>query len=38
MTEKLKREFDYYLKHQDTFFKKYNGKYIVIKQDYTHIP
>ena len=27
----LKKEFNYYLKHQDELVKKYNGKYIVIK-------
>ncbi len=29
--EKLEKEFNYYLKHQDELVKKYNGKYIVIK-------
>ena len=29
--EKLEKEFDYYLKHQDELVKKYNGKFIVIK-------
>ncbi|MCY3627049.1 MAG: hypothetical protein OXG88_05360 [Gammaproteobacteria bacterium] len=33
MTAKLIREFDYYLKHQDEFVKKYYGKYIVLKND-----
>lgn len=33
VTAKLIREFDYYLKHQDEFVKKYDGKYIVIKKD-----
>lgn len=27
----LKQEFDYYLKHQDELVKKYDGKFIVIK-------
>ncbi|NQT31293.1 MAG: hypothetical protein HQ588_03075 [Deltaproteobacteria bacterium] len=29
--EKLEKEFKYYLEHQDELVKKYNGKYIVIK-------
>ncbi len=29
--ELLKREFEHYLKNQDDLVKKYNGKYIVIK-------
>lgn len=29
--EKLEREFKYYLEHQDELVKKYNGKFIVIK-------
>jgi len=33
VTAKLIREFDYYLKHQDEFVEKYDGKYIVIKND-----
>lgn len=31
MSAKLKREFEYYLKHQDELVEKYNGKTIVIK-------
>ena len=31
MKEKLKKEFDYYLKNQDELVKEYNGKFIVIK-------
>lgn len=31
MSEALKKEFNYYLKHQDELVKKYNGKFIVIK-------
>lgn len=27
----LKKEFEYYLAHQDELVKKYNGQYIVIK-------
>jgi hypothetical protein len=27
----LRREFDYYLAHQDELVRKYNGKYVVIK-------
>ncbi len=27
----LKKEFDYYLEHQDELVKEYNGKFIVIK-------
>ena len=27
----LKREFDYYLAHQDELVKKYNGRFVVIK-------
>ena len=30
-TNLLKKEFDYYLAHQDEMVKKYNGKLIVIK-------
>ncbi len=30
MKAMLKREFDYYLKHQDELVKKYNGKFVVI--------
>ncbi len=29
--KELEKEFDYYLKHQDELVKKYNGKFIVIK-------
>lgn len=29
--EKLKAEFDYYLHHQDELVEKYNGKFVVIK-------
>jgi hypothetical protein len=29
--EKLEKEFKYYLEHQDDLVKKYNGKFIVIK-------
>lgn len=29
--DKLKKEFEYYLAHQDELVKKYNGKFIVIK-------
>lgn len=29
--EKLEREFKYYLEHQNELVKKYNGKFIVIK-------
>jgi len=31
MLELLKREFEYYIAHQDELVKQYNGKYIVIK-------
>ena len=31
MMENLEKEFKYYLEHQDEFVKKYNGKFIVIK-------
>lgn len=31
MITKLEKEFRYYLEHQDEFVKKYNGKFIVIK-------
>lgn len=27
----LKREFEYYLEHQDELVKKFNGKFVVIK-------
>lgn len=29
--EQLKKEFDYYLEHQDELVEKYRGKFIVIK-------
>ena len=31
MMEKLEKEFKYYLEHQDELVKKYNGKFIVIR-------
>jgi len=31
MMERLEKEFRYYLEHQDELVKKYNGKFIVIK-------
>jgi len=31
MDSPLKREFEYYLAHQDEFVKKYNGKFVVMK-------
>lgn len=31
MESPLKREFDYYLAHQDELVKKYSGKFVVIK-------
>ena len=31
MFEELRKEFDYYLKHQNELVRKYSGKYIVIK-------
>ena len=31
MIEQLKKEFQYYLEHQNELVKQYNGKYIVIK-------
>jgi hypothetical protein len=36
MMEQLKKEFEYYIAHQDELVKQYNGKYVVIK-DYTII-
>ena len=30
--DNLKKEFEYYLDHQDELVKKYNGKFIVIKE------
>lgn len=35
MAEKiaLKKEFDYYISHQNELVEKYNGKYIVIKDE-----
>ena len=32
MVSKLKKEFEYYLEHQDELVKEYAGKYIVIKK------
>ncbi len=29
--EKLEKEFNYYLEHQDELVEKYNGKFVVIK-------
>ena len=31
MIEQLKKEFEYYLEHQDDMVKQYNGKFVVIK-------
>lgn len=31
MVKPLEQEFNYYLDHQDELVKKYNGKYVVIK-------
>ena len=31
MIEQLKKEFEYYLSHQNELVKQYNGKYIVIR-------
>ncbi|NVM56347.1 MAG: hypothetical protein HWN66_21800 [Candidatus Helarchaeota archaeon] len=31
MTKRLEKEFKYYLDHQDDLVKKYNGKFLVIK-------
>ncbi|MDD2715196.1 MAG: hypothetical protein PHW04_04815 [Candidatus Wallbacteria bacterium] len=31
MPHPLEKEFEYYLAHQDEFVKKYNGKFLVIK-------
>ena len=31
--EKLEKEFNYYLEHQDELIREYNGKFIVIKDD-----
>ncbi len=31
MAEQLKKEFEYYLEHQDELVKQYNGKVIVMK-------
>lgn len=33
MNEKLEKEFNYYLKNQDELVKKYNGKFIAIKDN-----
>lgn len=31
MSDPLEKDFEYYLKHQDELVRKYNGKYVVIK-------
>lgn len=31
MSSPLKKDFEYYLAHQDEMVEKYNGKYVVIK-------
>ena len=31
MMEKLEKEFNYYLEHQDELVEKYNGKFVVIR-------
>ena len=31
MSDPLEKDFEYYLEHQDELVKKYNGKFIVIK-------
>lgn len=33
MSVDLKKEFDYYLEHQDELLKKFNGRFIVIKDN-----
>lgn len=33
MTKPLEKEFEYYIKNQKELVKKYNGKYIVIKDE-----
>jgi len=33
MAKALEREFQYYLEHQDELVAKYNGKFVVIKDD-----
>jgi len=33
MIEQLRKEFEYYLQHQDELVKQYNGKFIVIKNN-----
>ena len=33
MTEQLRKEFQYYLEHQNELVKQYNGKFIVIKDN-----
>ncbi len=33
MFKPLEKEFKYYLAHQDELVKKYNGKFVVIKDD-----
>ncbi len=31
MSDPLEKDFEYYLEHQDELVRKYNGKYVVIK-------
>ncbi len=33
MDKPLEKEFEYYLQHQDELIKKYNGKFIVIRNN-----
>ncbi len=33
MIEQLRKEFEYYLEHQNELVKQYNGKFIVIKNN-----
>ena len=33
MNTQLKAEFEYYIAHQDEFVKKYDGKFVVIKDE-----
>jgi hypothetical protein len=33
MSEPLEKEFNFYLKNQDALVKRYNGKFVVIKDD-----
>lgn len=33
MAKPLEKEFDFYLDHQDELVSKYNGKFVVIKDD-----